>query len=83
MVEQPEVPMTDVVTRPEAEAIDEKLLAEAQRQLPALSSNDLLNEGLRRIVEEEREKRRSARERLRQMHDDGLFDYNALEAAEE
>ena len=75
--------MTDVVARPEAEAVDEKLLAEARRQLPTLSSSDLLNDGLRRIVEDEREKRRSARERLHKMHDDGLLDYSALEAAEE
>jgi Arc/MetJ family transcription regulator len=83
MVEQPEVPMIDVATKPKTETVDEKLFAEAQRQLPTLSSSDLINEGLRRIVEDGRERRRSARERLHKMHADGLFDYSALEAAEE
>jgi hypothetical protein len=77
--------MIDVTTRPESEAesLDDELLSEGKRQLPELSTSALLNEALRRLVEEERERRRQARERLRRMHGEGLFDYSALDAADE
>jgi len=78
--------MTDLATRPETETeeeIDGELLAEAQRQISAPSLNAAINEALRRLVDQEREKRRAALERLQRMHDEGLFDYNRLEAVDE
>jgi Arc/MetJ family transcription regulator len=73
--------MTDVVTKPDSEKIDEGLLVEAQRQIAVASPNVAINEALRRLVEEERAKRRAARERLQQMDDERLFDYSQLAAA--
>jgi Bacterial antitoxin of type II TA system, VapB len=83
MVEQPEAAMTDVVTKPDSEEIDEGLLAEAQWQIAGASPNAVINEGLRRLVEEERAKRRAARKRLQRLHDEGFLDYSQLDAAEE
>jgi Arc/MetJ family transcription regulator len=68
--------------RPEP-AIDGELLAEAQRQISAPSLNAAINEALRRLVDEERAKRRAALARLQEMHDQGLFDYSQLDAADE
>jgi Arc/MetJ family transcription regulator len=76
--------LTDLATSPiTEEEIDAELLAEAQRQISAPSLNAAINEALRRLVEEERGKRRAAMERLQRMHDEGLFDYSHLDAAEE
>ena len=76
--------MTDTVIKPDSEPeVDEDLLVEAQRQIAASSRNAAINEALRRLVEDERAKRRAARERLQQMDDQGLLDYSQLDAAEE
>jgi Arc/MetJ family transcription regulator len=76
--------MTDTVIKPDSEPeVDEDLLVEPQRQIAASSRNAAINEALRRLVEDERAKRRAARERLQQMDDDGLLDYSQLDAAEE
>jgi macrodomain Ter protein organizer (MatP/YcbG family) len=53
--------------------IDLELLVEARRQISASSINATINEALRRLVEEERNKRRAAREQLQQMRDEGKF----------
>jgi Arc/MetJ family transcription regulator len=79
MVEPPEVAMTDVITRPDSEEIDEELLIEAQRQLEVSSPNAAINEALRRVVEAERARRRQALERTQQMADDGLLDFSKLD----
>ncbi|MEU8608973.1 type II toxin-antitoxin system VapB family antitoxin [Actinoplanes sp. NPDC048791] len=84
MTDPQEGALTDLATSPiTEEEIDAELLAEAQRQISAPSLNAAINEALRRLVEEERGKRRAAMERLQRMHDEGLFDYSQLDAAEE
>lgn len=76
--------MIDTQIKPGSEPdVDEGLLVEAQRQIAASSRNAAINEALRRLVEEERAKRRAARERLQQMDEEGLLDYSQLDAAEE
>ena len=76
--------MTDLATSPITEPeIDGELLAEAQRHLSVRFSNTVINEALRRLVEEERAKRRAARARLHQMYEDGEFDFSQLDAVEE
>jgi Arc/MetJ family transcription regulator len=76
--------MTETVIKTGAgHEIDEELLVEAQRQIGAASPNSAINEALRRLVEQERAKRRQALERAQQMSDEGLFDYSALDAAEQ
>jgi Arc/MetJ family transcription regulator len=84
MPEPAEVAMTDTAVKAVAEPdLDEDLLTEAQRQIAGSSRNATLNEALRRLVEEERAKRQAALERLQRMHDEGLFDYSRLDAADE
>jgi Arc/MetJ family transcription regulator len=79
-----ELPVTDLATSPDTDVeIDSELLDEAQRQLFPSSPHATINEALRRLVEEEREKRRAALEELQQMHDEGHFDYSQLDAAEQ
>jgi Arc/MetJ family transcription regulator len=79
-----ETPMTDVATNPTTEPdIDPNLLAEAQRQIQVGWPNEAINEALRRLVEQERDKRRTARARLERMSDEGMFDFGRLDAAEE
>jgi Arc/MetJ family transcription regulator len=76
--------LTDLATSPiTEEEIDSDLLAEAQRHLTAHSPNTAINEALRRLVEQEREKRRAARARLDEMYESGAFDFSHLDAAEE
>jgi Arc/MetJ family transcription regulator len=76
--------MTITSVRPIADpAVDEELLVEAQRQIGASSPNAAIDEALRRLVEEERAKRQAALDELRRMHDEGLFDFRLLDAAEE
>lgn len=76
--------MTKTAVKPDAEPeIDEELLAEAQRQLGLTSRNQALNAALRRLVEEERARRRQALERVQRMSDEGLFDYSALDEADQ
>jgi Arc/MetJ-type ribon-helix-helix transcriptional regulator len=84
MTDPREAQMTDLATDPIIEpAVDADLLAEARRQIQATSANEAINEGLRLLVERERAKRRAARARLEQMHDEGVFDYSQLDAADE
>jgi Arc/MetJ family transcription regulator len=75
--------MTETSIRTNAEPdIDAELLAEAQRQLGLPSVNETINAVLRRVVEEERGRRRRSLERLQQMSDEGLFDFDALDEAD-
>ena len=75
--------MTETVIRADAEPeIDEELLAEAQRGLGTSSPNETVNAALREYVEAKREQRRRAREELRRMSEEGLFDYGALDEAD-
>ena len=74
--------MTETVIKSDADEIDEELLSEAQRQISA-SPSAAINEALRRLVMEERAKRRAALEKARKMADDGLLDFSQLEAAEQ
>jgi Arc/MetJ family transcription regulator len=84
MVDQPEVPMTDVVTNSETGVeIDPELLEEAQRQISATSPSVAINEALRRLVETERAKRRAAGEALHRMVKDGELDFRALDSVDE
>jgi Arc/MetJ family transcription regulator len=62
--------------------IDAELLAEAQRQLGLPSVNETINVVLRRVVEDERARRRRSLERLQQMSDEGLFDFGAVDEAD-
>jgi len=79
MVEPPEAAMTDVITKPDSVEINEELLIEAQRQLEVSSPNAAINEALRRVVEEERARRRRALERTQQMADEGFLDFSKLD----
>ena len=54
--------------------LDIELLLEAQRQIGAASLDATVGEALRRLVDQERAKRRAAQERLRQMYEEGAFD---------
>ena len=84
MDESREEALTDLATKPDTEPeVDQDLLDEAQRQICASSPNAAINEALRRLVEEERAKRRRALARLRQLHDEGAFDYSRLDEADE
>ena len=76
--------MTDLATDPDTDVeVDAKLLEEAQRHIAAPSRNAVINEALRRLVEQERQKRQHARARLREMYEAGDFDFSQLKAAEE
>lgn len=84
MDESREEALTDLATRPATEpAIDQELLAEAQRHISARSPNAAINEALQRLVDSERAKRRAAMERLHQMHDEGAFDYSRVDGTGE
>ncbi|WP_212990635.1 type II toxin-antitoxin system VapB family antitoxin [Actinoplanes auranticolor] len=84
MTDPQEGALTDLATGPiTEEEIDSDLLAEAQRHFSAHSSNAAINEALRRLVEQEREKRRAARARLNERYEAGAFDFSQLDAAEE
>ena len=63
--------------------IDGELLKEAQRHTGAAWPNETINVALRELVEERRRRRREALADLRRMSKEGLFDYGALEAAEQ
>ena len=76
--------MTDLATDPITDVeVDAELLEEAQRQISASSPNRAINEALRRLVEQERQKRQDARARLREMYKAGELDFSQLEAVEE
>jgi Arc/MetJ family transcription regulator len=82
MSDPAEAPMTDVVIRPDVQELDAELLAEAQRHLSATPSA-VINEALRRLVAEERQRRRAAGEAAQQMAADGLLDFSRLEEIDE
>jgi Arc/MetJ family transcription regulator len=76
--------LTDLATKPATDPeVDQNLLAEAQRHLSAASRNAAINEALRRLVDEERAKRRKALEASQRMADEGLLDFSRLEAADQ
>jgi Arc/MetJ family transcription regulator len=82
-----EMPMTDLAPGPRVNVagddkeIDEELLTEAQRHIRAHSPNVALNEALRRLVEQERSKRRDALAHLRRMVTEGAFNFPDDEAS--
>jgi Arc/MetJ family transcription regulator len=83
-----EDPVTDLATPSRSQirielGVDAELLLEAQRQIGAASPDAAVGEALRRLVDQEREKRRAALEKLHRMNDEGRFDYHELDAAEE
>ena len=83
MDESREEALTDLATRPDTEPdVDQDLLAEAQRHLAGAWPNAAINEALQYYVEAQRAKRREALERLRQLNDEGAFDYSRLEEAD-
>lgn len=72
--------MTETVVGNDAEpAIDEELLAEAQRHLGGQSRNAAVNAALRMFVEHWRTRRGSALDRLQAMADEGLVDFGAID----
>jgi Arc/MetJ family transcription regulator len=75
--------MTETVVHKGSEPeLDEELLAEAQRGLGTTSHNETLNAVLWEYVVAKRERRLAALNRLRQMSDEGLFNYDALDEAD-
>ena len=83
MPDPAEVAMTDVAIKPDAEAteLDEELLAEAQRQLSS-SPNATINEALQRLVDQERDRRGKAYDKLQRMADEGGLDLDAVREIE-
>ena len=76
--------MTETTTKTTVEAeYDEDLLEEARRHLGGTSRSEVLNTALRRFVEDEREKRRHARDQVRKMVEDGELDFRPLESVDE
>jgi Arc/MetJ family transcription regulator len=72
--------MTETVVKSNTEPeLDEELLEEAIRQIGASSRNEAVNMALRELVEDRRARRHAALERVRQMSDEGVFDYDALD----
>ncbi|MET0491948.1 MAG: type II toxin-antitoxin system VapB family antitoxin [Actinoplanes sp.] len=63
--------------------VDAELLQEAQRQIAAPSRNAAMNEALRRVVNEERAKRETALDAIRQMIADGELDFRPVESIDE
>ncbi|XVU23276.1 hypothetical protein ACQPZJ_39410 [Actinoplanes sp. CA-054009] len=85
MTDPQEEPMTDLAVKPGDQSqveirveltVNAELLLEAQRQISAESLDAAVNEALRRLVDEEREKRAAAGARLKQMYDDGDLDFD-------
>jgi Arc/MetJ family transcription regulator len=80
--------MTDVATKPEISTgpelkveltIDAEVLREAQRHVGSESIEATVNEALRRLVEQERERRLRAFDNLQRMAAEGLIDFDAIE----
>ena len=63
--------------------IDEDLLAEARIAFGTTTKKDTVAEALRRGVEESRARRRRALAELRQMTEDGVFDFDRLAELDE
>jgi Arc/MetJ family transcription regulator len=63
--------------------IDEELLAEASIALGTSTKKDTVTESLRRTVEQTRESRRQALAELRQMTEEGVFDFDRLAELDE
>jgi Arc/MetJ family transcription regulator len=75
--------MTETAVKSNTEPeIDEELLEEAIRQIGASSPNEALNVALRELVEDRRARRHAALNRVRQMSDEGAFDYSAIDEAD-
>jgi Arc/MetJ family transcription regulator len=75
--------MTDVPIRRTAEPeIDAELLEEAQRQLGGQSPNAAINAALRLFVDQQRDRRGRAFDRLQEMADAGGFDFTRIEEAD-
>ena len=58
--------------------VDEDLLVEATTALGTATKKDTVNEALRQVVETSRERRRRGLESLRQIADEGGFDFDRL-----
>lgn len=58
--------------------VDYELLAEATQALGTSTKKDTVNEALRRAVETSRNRRREALASLRQVADEGGFDFDRL-----
>jgi len=74
--------MTDVVTKPDADVepeLDRVLLEEARQQTGAKWPNDVLNEGLRLLVGQARERRRRAYDRVQRMVAEEGLDFAAID----
>jgi hypothetical protein len=75
--------MTETVATPAAETqIDQDSLEEAQRQLGGVTQNEAINEGLRLVGEQHRERRARALERLQAKAEEGALDFAAIEEAD-
>ena len=76
--------MTEIaVTKLSGSGLDEELLAEAQRHLGGASEIEAMNAALLQFVEQWRARRLRGLEKLQQMADEGAFDFDALEAADQ
>ncbi|MEV4508696.1 DUF2191 domain-containing protein [Dactylosporangium sp. NPDC049525] len=62
--------------------LDRGLLAEAQRHLEGASEVETLNAALEQFVEEWRERRGRAFDRLQALADEGGFDFAAIDEAD-
>jgi|SRR5687767_12874085 hypothetical protein len=72
--------MTETVATPATETqIDQESLEEAQRQLGGVTRNEAINEGLRLVGEQRRERRARALERLQAKAEEGTLDFAAIE----
>jgi Arc/MetJ family transcription regulator len=59
--------------------IDEELLAEATTALGTTTKKDTVNEALRQAVDNSRERRRTARENLQRIADEGGFNFDLVD----
>jgi Arc/MetJ family transcription regulator len=87
MSEPREEPVTDLAIKPDEVVmgvkINVELIEEAQRQISAPTCDDAVNEALRRLVEQERAKRRAARESIQRMVDSGELTFRSLDEVDE
>ncbi|WP_432975662.1 type II toxin-antitoxin system VapB family antitoxin [Dactylosporangium sp. CA-233914] len=76
--------MTEIAVRKgSGSGVDEELLAEAQRHLGGASETEAINAALLEYVDQWRVRRLRGLERLQQMAEEGAFNFDALEAADQ